>query len=85
MLQIGDLWYEIEPVENSLTFQHLIYRRALENGSSGLCQVAEEHKAHLPEDGEFANGSRKIVFADVRTPQLLMLMLQPCVYMYSVC
>ncbi|OPJ83296.1 disintegrin and metalloproteinase domain-containing protein 20 [Patagioenas fasciata monilis] len=66
VLQIGDLWYEIEPVENSLTFQHLIYRRALENGSSGLCQVAEEHKAHLPEDGELANGSRKIVFADFK-------------------
>ncbi|KAK2513514.1 disintegrin and metalloproteinase domain-containing protein 20 [Columba guinea] len=73
VLQIGDLWYEIEPVENSLTFQHLIYRRALENGSSGLCQVAEEHKAHLPEDGEFANGSRKIVFADdVLDPPLVM-------------
>ncbi|NXW84283.1 ADAM9 protein, partial [Alopecoenas beccarii] len=64
VLQIGDLWYEIEPVENSLTFQHLIYRRALENSSSGLCQVAKEHKAHLPEHGEFANRSRKIVLAD---------------------
>ncbi|XP_065482924.1 disintegrin and metalloproteinase domain-containing protein 20-like [Caloenas nicobarica] len=72
VLQIGDLWYEIEPVENSLTFQHLIYRRALENGSSRLCHVAEEHKAHPPEDGEFANGSRKIVFADeVLGPQSL--------------
>ncbi|NXU23292.1 ADAM9 protein, partial [Thalassarche chlororhynchos] len=61
VLQIGDLRYEIEPVENSSTFQHLIYRRALESSSRRLCQVPEEHKDHLPEDGELANGSRKIL------------------------
>ncbi|NXK44649.1 ADAM9 protein, partial [Chauna torquata] len=60
VLQIGDLRYEIEPVENSSTFQHLIYRKAQEDGSPRLCQVPEEHQDHLPEDGELANGSRKI-------------------------
>ncbi|NXX60989.1 ADAM9 protein, partial [Scopus umbretta] len=61
VLQIGDLRYEIEPVENSSTFQHLIYRRALGSGSRQLCQVPEEHKDHLTEEGELANGSRKIL------------------------
>ncbi|XP_075357209.1 disintegrin and metalloproteinase domain-containing protein 9-like [Mycteria americana] len=61
VLQIGDLRYEIKPVENSSTFQHLIYRRALEGGSRRLCQVPEEHKDHLLEDGELANRSRKIL------------------------
>ncbi|NXH76470.1 ADAM9 protein, partial [Hydrobates tethys] len=61
VLQIGDLRYEIEPVENSSTFQHLIYRRALEGGSRRLCQVPEEHKDHPPKDGELVNGSRKIL------------------------
>ncbi|KFV51577.1 Disintegrin and metalloproteinase domain-containing protein 9, partial [Tyto alba] len=59
VLQIGDLSYEIEPVENSSTFQHLIYRRALEGGSHQLCQVPEEHQDHLPEDGELVNVSHK--------------------------
>ncbi|KAM9263427.1 LOW QUALITY PROTEIN: disintegrin and metalloproteinase domain-containing protein 9-like [Cariama cristata] len=61
VLQTGDLRYEIEPVENSSTFQHLIYRRVLEGSSRRLCQVPEEHKDHLAEDGELANGSRKIL------------------------
>ncbi|KAM6438958.1 disintegrin and metalloproteinase domain-containing protein 21-like [Rhynochetos jubatus] len=61
VLQIGDLRYEIEPVENSSTFQHRIYRRALEGGSRRLCQVPEERKDHLPEDGGVANGVRKIL------------------------
>ncbi|XP_065535037.1 disintegrin and metalloproteinase domain-containing protein 20-like isoform X2 [Lathamus discolor] len=60
VLQMGDLRYEIEPLKNSTTFQHLIFRRALEGGSRRLCQVPGEHQDHLPTDGELANGSRKI-------------------------
>ncbi|XP_010575063.1 PREDICTED: disintegrin and metalloproteinase domain-containing protein 9-like [Haliaeetus leucocephalus] len=72
VLQIGDLRYEIEPVENSSTFQHLIYRRALEGGSRQLCQVPEEHKDHLPEYGELANRSHKILVIE-EVPGLQML------------
>ncbi|XP_009572437.1 PREDICTED: disintegrin and metalloproteinase domain-containing protein 9-like, partial [Fulmarus glacialis] len=60
VLQIGDLRYEIEPMEGSSTFQHLIYRKTLEGGSGQLCHVPEEHKDHLPEDGELVNGNHKI-------------------------
>ncbi|GAB0181036.1 disintegrin and metalloproteinase domain-containing protein 9-like [Grus japonensis] len=64
VLQIGDLRYEIEPVENSSTFQHLIYRRVLEGDSRQLCQVPEEYKDHLPKDGEVENRSHKILVID---------------------
>ncbi|XP_010015270.1 PREDICTED: disintegrin and metalloproteinase domain-containing protein 9-like, partial [Nestor notabilis] len=60
VLQMGDLRYEIEPLKNSTTFQHLVFRRALEGSSRRLCQVSEEHKDHLHTEGELANGSRKI-------------------------
>ncbi|KAM9602325.1 disintegrin and metalloproteinase domain-containing protein 20-like [Morphnus guianensis] len=82
VLQIGDLRYEIEPMENSSTFQHLIYRRALEGGSRQLCQVPEEHKDHLPEFGEPANRSHKILVIEVRIPHPLvsMLHIRVCTY-----
>lgn len=85
VLQIGDLRYEIEPVENSSTFQHLVYRRALEGGSRQLCQVPEEHKDHLPEFGELANRSHKILVIEVRTPHPLVSMLHVRVCTYRLC
>lgn len=72
---MGDLRYEMEPLENSTTFQHLVFRRALEGGSRRLCQVPGEHKDQLRTDGELANGSRKIHTIEVRTHGLLTLML----------
>ena len=66
-------------------FQHLIYRRALEGGLRRLCQVPEDHKDHLPEDGELAKGSRNILVIEVRTPHPLVLMLHIRVYTYRLC
>ncbi|XP_025971106.2 disintegrin and metalloproteinase domain-containing protein 9-like [Dromaius novaehollandiae] len=60
VLQIGDLRYEIDPVENSSTFQHLIYRKTLESDPPHLCHVPEKDEDQLPEDGDLSNGSRKI-------------------------
>nr|XP_047904011.1 disintegrin and metalloproteinase domain-containing protein 21-like isoform X1 [Anser cygnoides] len=61
VLQIGDLRYEIQPVENSSTFQHLIFRKAPAGGSPPLCQVPRERQDRLPAEGEITNGSRKIL------------------------
>ncbi|XP_040386526.1 disintegrin and metalloproteinase domain-containing protein 9-like isoform X1 [Cygnus olor] len=61
VLQIGDLSYEIQPVENSSTFQHLIFRKAPAGGSPPLCRVPREHQDRLPAEGEITNGSRKIL------------------------
>nr|XP_038028553.1 disintegrin and metalloproteinase domain-containing protein 9-like [Anas platyrhynchos] len=60
VLQFGDLRYEIQPVENSSSFQHLIFRKALAGGSPPLCRVPREHQ-DLGTGGEIANGSRKIL------------------------
>ncbi|XP_033928676.1 disintegrin and metalloproteinase domain-containing protein 9-like [Melopsittacus undulatus] len=60
VLQMGDLRYEIEPLKNSTTFQHLVFRRALEGGSSQLCRVPAEYRDRPSMDGELANGSRRI-------------------------
>ncbi|XP_035171909.1 disintegrin and metalloproteinase domain-containing protein 9-like [Oxyura jamaicensis] len=61
VLQIGELRYEIQPVENSSTFQHLIFRKAPAQGSPPLCQVPREHQDRPPAGEEIANGSRKIL------------------------
>lgn len=70
VLQFGDLRYEIQPVENSSSFQHLIFRKALAGGSPPLCQVPREHQ-DLHAGGEIANGSRKILVIEVRAPHPL--------------
>lgn len=70
MLQFGDLRYEIQPVENSSSFQHLIFRKALAGGSPPLCRVPREHQ-DLGTGGEIANGSRKILVIEVRAPHPL--------------
>ncbi|NXC39812.1 ADAM9 protein, partial [Penelope pileata] len=61
VVQMGDLKYEVEPVQNSSTFQHLIYRKASEEGSAPPCQMLEEPPA---EGRELANGSRKILVVE---------------------
>ncbi|XP_040514739.1 disintegrin and metalloproteinase domain-containing protein 9 isoform X2 [Gallus gallus] len=61
ILQIGDLRYEVEPVPNSTTFQHLIYRTAPAEGSAPPCQLPMEHPT---KDGDHANGSRKILIIE---------------------
>lgn len=71
MLQFGDLRYEIQPVENSSSFQHLIFRKALAGGSPPLCRVPREHQ-DLGTGGEIANGSRKILVIEVRAPHPLL-------------
>ncbi|NXA38094.1 ADAM9 protein, partial [Eudromia elegans] len=69
VLQIGELMYEIEPIENSSTFQHLIYRKAPDNDPPRLCQVPEDGEDELPEDEDLSNGSR-IIYSIEKVPSL---------------
>ncbi|XP_072201056.1 disintegrin and metalloproteinase domain-containing protein 9-like [Excalfactoria chinensis] len=61
ILQIGDLRYQVEPLQNSSTFQHLIYRTAPAKGQVPPCQLPTEQAA---EDGDHTNGSRDILLAE---------------------
>lgn len=48
-MQIGTLRYDIEPIENSPTFQHLIYRKTPEQREP--CRGALEEGATLTDEG----------------------------------
>ncbi|XP_048822866.1 disintegrin and metalloproteinase domain-containing protein 20-like [Lagopus muta] len=58
ILQIGDLQYEVQPVQNSSTFQHLIYRTEPPEGWVPPCRLPTEHPA---KDGDHTNGSRAML------------------------
>ncbi|NWI18068.1 ADAM9 protein, partial [Crypturellus soui] len=63
VLQIGDLTYEIEPIENSSSFQHLIYRKAPDS-EPPLCRVPEDEEDEPLDDEGLSNGSRVIYSID---------------------
>uniref|UniRef100_A0A669QI52 ADAM metallopeptidase domain 9 n=1 Tax=Phasianus colchicus TaxID=9054 RepID=A0A669QI52_PHACC len=68
ILQMGDLQYEVQPVQNSSTFQHLIYRTEPAEGWVPPCQLPVGHPA---KDGDHTNGSREILSIEVRPLCLL--------------